>query len=209
MRAALGPAATADDDAREAAGPGRSLLARLDTFRRILVRTALILAIGFLVAFTFISRLVEFILRPLQQVLPQGDRLVYLQATDAFVLYLKISAIAGALLASPYILWQVWRLSAPVVSARLRRLALACLLSATLLFVAGAAFAHLVLFPLVWQFLAGFATDYMRFRPEIGPAFSLYAKILIAAGVTFQVIWSPPRSKIVSRSNDLRSAFQT
>jgi sec-independent protein translocase protein TatC len=188
MRAELGPSpASADDAASASAGPGRSLLARLDTVRRFLVRTALMLAIGFLVAFAFISRIVEFVLRPLQEALPRGDRLVYLQATDAFILYLTISAIAGALLAAPYILWQLWRLTRPVVSPRLRRLAVACLLAATLLFVAGAAFAHYVVFPFVWRFLAGFATGYMRFAPEIGPTFWLYAKILIAMGVTFQL----------------------
>ena len=187
MRGELGSRAAADDGALLTSSPGRSLLSRLDAVRRFLVRTALILAIGFLVAFAFISRIVEFVLRPLQQVLPQGDRLIYLQTTDAFVLYLKISAIAGGVLASPYILWQLWRLSVPVVSPRIRRLAVACLVSATLLFLLGAAFAHLVVFPWVWRFLASFATDYMRFAPEIGPAFSLYAKILIAMGLTFQM----------------------
>jgi sec-independent protein translocase protein TatC len=187
MHGESGLPAAADDGAFLTAGPGRSLLARLDTFRRFVVRASLVLAIGFLVAFAFISRVVDFVLRPLREARPQGDRLVYLQATDAFVLYLTISAIAGALLAAPYILWQLWRLTSPVVPARLRRLALACLACSTLLFVAGAAFAHLVVFPFVWRFLASFATPYMRFAPEMGPTFWLYAKILIAMGAMFQM----------------------
>jgi sec-independent protein translocase protein TatC len=185
MRADAGPQAT--DDTPFGFATGGSLLARLDTLRRVLVRTALAIGVGFLIAFTFVAHIVTFILRPLQHVLPEGQRLVYLNSADAFILYLWVSAIAGAILASPYLLWQLWRLLVPVVSRRLRRAAVLFVVSSTVLFAIGAAFGHLVVFPWVWRFLASFATDYMRFAPEIGPAFWLYAKIVVALGLVFEM----------------------
>ena len=174
-------------DADSAFAGRTSVLARLDALRRLLVRVALAIAVGFLIAFAFVGQIVGFTLRPLQRVLPEGQRLVYLNSADAFVLYLWVAAIAGAILASPYLLWQIWRLVVPVVSRRVRRSAVLFVGSSTVLFLAGAAFGHLIIFPWVWTFLAGFATEYMRFAPEIGPAFWLYAKIVVAFGLIFEM----------------------
>ena len=61
------------------------------------------------------------------------------------------------------------------------------MLFSTCFFVAGAAFSHYVLFPLAWQFFAGFSSDYVEFLPRIGPVFSLYAKLMLAMGAVFQL----------------------
>jgi sec-independent protein translocase protein TatC len=54
-------------------------------------------------------------------------------------------------------------------------------------FIAGALFSHFVAFPWTWVFFASFNTDYMDFLPKISPVFSLYAKMLLAFGVVFQM----------------------
>ena len=185
MRAEPASAASPEDPSAFAGRP--SLLAHLDAARRHTIRAAVAVAVGFLVAFAFISQVAGFILRPLQRVLPDGDRLIYTQTTDAFVLYLKIAALAGAVLASPYLLWQVWQLSTPVLSRRVRRQAFAFVGCSTILFAAGALYGHYVVFPWIWGFLASFATDYMRFAPEIAAAFSIYVKVVVALGVAFEM----------------------
>jgi len=185
LEPALGPGgdALADRDDRET---GPSLLARLDDLRRRLVRIAVALAAGFLVAFTFVERIFFFVMHPLASVLPEGGRLIYTQTTAGFTLRLRMAAIVGAVLASPVVLWQVWGLVAPVLSRRARRRAIAGVALSTLCFVAGAAFGHLVVFRWLWRFLASFTTDYVRFLPEIGPAFSLYAKVVLGCGLVFE-----------------------
>ena len=186
MRADAGSQVSADDSPFGFV-TGSSLLARLDALRSLLVRAAVAILVGFLIVFAFVGQIVGFFLRPLQRILPEGQRLVYLHSADAFMLYIWVSAIGGAILASPYLLWRIWRMLVPVMSARLRRAALLFVVSSTLLFVAGAAFGHVVVFPWIWRFLASFATDYMRFKPEIGPAFWLYAKIVVALGLVFEM----------------------
>jgi sec-independent protein translocase protein TatC len=54
-------------------------------------------------------------------------------------------------------------------------------------FVAGAAFSHYVVFPIVWGFFVSFRTDYLTFMPRVEPAFSMYLRLILALGVTFQL----------------------
>ncbi len=174
------------DDADETGGR-MSFLEHLDELRkRLLISVAALLG-GFLAAFSVISYIFEFIMRPLQEILPEGGRLVYTEPTEAFFLYIKIAALAGLVLAIPIILYQMWQFVAPGLYAREKKFAIPFVFFASVFFVGGALFSHYMLFPWAWTFLAGFTTDYMEFFPRIQPAFSLYVKLLLACGVVFQM----------------------
>lgn len=176
-----------DDAELDESGGRMSFLEHLDELRkRLLISVAALLG-GFLAAFSVISYIFEFIMRPLQEILPEGGRLVYTEPTEAFFLYIKIAALAGLVLAIPIILYQMWRFVAPGLYAREKKFAIPFVFFATVFFVGGALFSHYMLFPWAWTFLAGFTTDYMEFFPRIQPAFSLYVKLLLACGVVFQM----------------------
>jgi sec-independent protein translocase protein TatC len=195
----------ADDDWE----PRLSLLARLDDLRRRLVRSALALAAGFLITFAFISPIIRFVIDPLDARLPEGSKIIYTQPAEFFLLELKVAALVGAVAVSPYLLWQFWGLVAPALGARARRMAVGFVFFSTLLFVLGAAFAHFVVFPWAWQFFASFATDYMRFLPRSAPTFSLYAKMVLAFGLVFQmpiVVFFLARVGLVTHRMLLRQA---
>jgi sec-independent protein translocase protein TatC len=57
----------------------------------------------------------------------------------------------------------------------------------TFFFVSGALFSHYLVFPFAWRFFAGFSTDYVEFMPRIAPAFSFYAKMMLAMGAVFEM----------------------
>ena len=177
-----------DDDVEEDEGGGRmSFLDHLDELRRRLVASALSLAVGTLVAFFFIDRIFDFIMRPLYEKLPEGSRLIYTEPTEAFFLKLKIALLAGVVIGAPLIMLQLWLFIAPGLYAREKRFALPFIVMASVFFVGGAAFNHYVLFPIAWVFLAGFSTDYMMFMPRIAPVFSLYAMLMLAMGLIFEM----------------------
>ena len=176
-----------DDAELDETGGRMSFLEHLDELRkRLLISVAALLG-GFLAAFAVISYIFEFIMRPLQEILPDGGRLVYTEPTEAFFLYIKIAALAGLVLAIPIILYQMWQFVAPGLYAREKKFAIPFVFFASVFFVGGALFSHYMLFPWAWTFLAGFTTDYMEFFPRIQPAFSLYVKLLLACGVVFQM----------------------
>jgi len=185
----LGDSSTPDEASVDAdASPGKmSFLDHLDELRKRLVVTAVALLIGFLLCFAFINPIFDFIMRPLQEILPDGGRLVYTEPTEAFFLYIKVAALAGLVLATPAVLSQVWLFVAPGLYAHEKRFAIPFVVLATAFFVGGALFSHYLLFPVAWRFFAGFASDYMEFMPRIQPAFSLYVKLVLACGVVFQM----------------------
>ena len=164
-----------------------SFLEHLDELRRRLVISAAALFAGFVVAFAFIGRIFEFIMRPLQQVLPDGGKLVYTEPAEAFLLYMKVAALVGLFLATPVVLLQVWLFVAPGLYANEKRFAIPFVVLATFFFVSGAAFSHFLVFPWAWKFFASFTTDYMLFLPKIASVFSLYVKMLLAMGLVFQL----------------------
>jgi|TARA_B000000460_G_scaffold239468_1_gene204110 sec-independent protein translocase protein TatC len=180
------PPGDADPDDNSSAGR-MSFLDHLDELRKRLVRTVLGILAGFLIAFGFIKYIFEFIMVPLQQVLPEGGKLVYTEPAEAFFLYMKIAALAGLVLATPFTLTQVWLFISPGLFKHEKRFAIPFVVFSTMFFIVGALFSHYAVFPLAWKFFAGFSTDYMEFLPKIGPVFSLYVKMLLAMGIVFQL----------------------
>lgn len=202
------PAHLADPDADVDTG-ATSWLARLDDARRRLTRVALALVAGFLVAFAFINPIVNFVVRPLQTALPDGGRLIYTEPAEYFLLDLKIAALVGAILASPVALWQFWYFVAVTMGTRARRWAIGFVVAATTLFLAGAAFAHFVVFPWAWRFFASFATGYIRFVPKVAETFGLYAKMVLAFGLVFEmpiVVFFLARAGLVTHRTLIRQA---
>ena len=175
------------DEVSEAPSAKMSFLEHLDELRKRLVITLVSILVGILVAFAFIKYIFEFIMRPLEEILPDSGRLVYTEPTEAFFLYMKMAALAGLLIAFPVVAAQVWLFIAPGLYSREKRFAIPFVALATFFFVGGALFSHFLLFPWAWGFFAGFATDYMEFLPRIQPAFSLYVKLLLACGLMFQM----------------------
>jgi sec-independent protein translocase protein TatC len=164
-----------------------SFLEHLDELRTRLTVSAIALLVGFLIAFAFSSYVFAFIMKPLQAALPPGGKLIYTEPAEAFLLYLKISALAGAIIAAPVVIWQLWLFIAPGLYANEKRYAIPFVLLSSVFFVAGALFSHYLVFPFAWRFFAGFSSDYVEFMPSIAPTFSMYAKMMLAMGAVFQM----------------------
>jgi sec-independent protein translocase protein TatC len=178
-----------DDDDLELSDVGgkMSFLEHLDELRKRIIYSVVAVGAGFLIACFFIQQLFDFIMRPLQGMLPPGGTLVYTDPTEAFVLYIKIAAITGLLIASPAVMLQVWLFVAPGLYANEKKLAIPFVVMSSSFFIAGAAFSHYVVFPLTWQFFVSFTTDTLTFMPRIEPTFSLYMKMILAFGLVFQM----------------------
>jgi sec-independent protein translocase protein TatC len=164
-----------------------SFLDHLDELRRRIIYAVISLAVGVVIAAVFIGDIFDFIMRPLQAMLPPGGTLVYTDPTEAFMLNIKIALIAGLVIASPAVMTQVWLFIAPGLYVHEKKWAVPFILMSTVFFVAGAAFSHYVVFPLTWRFFASFTTDILTFMPRIEPAFSIYLRLLLAFGVVFQM----------------------
>jgi len=182
-----------DDDSDwedEPSEPGQgkmSFLDHLDELRRRIIYALVAILVGLAVALYFINPLFKFIFEPMQAMLPAGQTMIYTDPSEAFFLQIKIALMAGLLLASPVVASQIWLFVAPGLYGHEKKLAVPFVLMSTVFFVAGAAFAHYLIFPLVWKFFVGFTNDFLTFMPRVEPAFSMYLRLILALGVTFQL----------------------
>jgi sec-independent protein translocase protein TatC len=163
-----------------------TFLEHLDELRKRITHAVSALFIGFVIALAFINRVVAFVYQRLTKDIP-GGHLIYTEPGEAFILLLKIAALTGVLIASPYIMWQVWLFIAPGLYAKEKKLAIPFVVASSSLFVGGAAFAHYVVFPAAWRFFAGFSNDFITFTPRIEPVFALYVKLMLGMGLVFQM----------------------
>lgn len=181
------PPETEEPDEDEHDGGKMSFLEHLDELRkRILVSVVSLLA-GFLIGYYFIDQIQRFIMQPLQAVLPPGGTMIYTEPTEGFMLQLKMAALAGALLAFPILLWEIWQFVAPGLYAHEKKIAIPFVVFSTFFFTLGALFSHFVVFPWAWLFFASFGTDYMQFTPKIQSAFTMYWKMALAMGAIFEL----------------------
>jgi sec-independent protein translocase protein TatC len=175
------------DEPDEEEPEGRmTFLEHLDELRKRITHSVVALFVGFLIAFGFIERIKDFIFARLTADIP-GGVLIYTEPSEAFFLYIKMAAIAGVLLSSPYVMYQVWLFIAPGLYANEKKLAVPFVFFATTLFLGGAAFSHYLLFPAAWAFFASFSDASLEFTPRIEPVWSLYVKLLLAMGLVFQL----------------------
>lgn len=164
-----------------------SFLDHLDELRKRLTHAIVALLVGFVGAFAFAARAQDFVMKPLVATLPPGSHFVFTEPGEGFFLQLKIAAILGLLMASPYVMWQVWMFIAPGLYANEKRFAVPFVFGTTILFTAGAAFSHYIVFPAAFDFFGSFQTDNVVFMPRIAPVFGMYAWLLLAMGAIFQM----------------------
>lgn len=194
------------DEEEEPAGEGRmTFLEHLDELRKRITHAVVGLLVGFVIAFAFIERIFDFVYQRLSAVIP-GGKLIYTEPSEMFMLWIKIAALTGVLIASPYIMLQVWLFIAPGLYAREKKLAIPFVLSSSLLFVGGAAFSHYVVFPAAWNFFAGFSNTYVEFLPRVDPIFAMYVKLMLGIGLTFQL---PVLMFVLARLGIVTAGFLT
>ena len=164
-----------------------SFLEHLEELRKRIINSVLGIAVGIGLSFFYIQQIYDFLTAPAVATLPEGSRLIYTQPTEAFSLYIQISLISGAVLAGPWIMYQVWRFIAPGLYANEKRFVVPFVLFSSLGFLGGAAFNHYVAYPFIMTYFASFNTPRLVYMPQLSYVFGLYVKMLLGLGVIFQM----------------------
>ena len=176
-----------DDEDVSPVGGKMSFLEHLDELRKRIVNSVIAIGVGILLSFAFIERIFNFLLAPTRRVLPPGVKIIYTEPGEAFGMYITVSLIAGAVIAAPYVMYQVWMFIAPGLYSKEKRMAIPFVLFTTIGFIGGAAFNHYVAFPFLMRFFAQFNGIDLAFMPRLSDTFDLYVKMLIGMGIVFQM----------------------
>jgi len=144
----------------EDALPRMTLSEHLDELRRRLVRAALALLVGMVVAFVFNKHVFAFAIAPYKEALLEagGDgNLQSFAPLDTFVEVMKLCFLVGFIATSPYVLAQMWGFIAAGLYDRERRAVRVFFPISIGLFALGCATAYLMIFPVGLRFLIGFS----------------------------------------------------
>jgi len=162
------------------------LSAHLEELRKRLIYSFLAIGIGFAVSYIYIKEIVEFLMRPLVRALPPGSSLVFTAVPEAFFTYLKAAFLAGLFFAAPFVLYQVWAFVSPGLYEREKKYVLPYIFVSSFFFLAGAIFCYAIVFPVIFRFFLGFATEEIRPLPAIREYLTFSIKLLLAFGLLFQ-----------------------
>ena len=162
-------------------------MSHLGELRNRLIVSFVAAGIGFAIAYSFSAEIFEWLVRPLVKVLPPGDKLVFTALPEAFFIYLKVSLIAGIVLASPVIFYELWMFVAPGLHQKEKRFVLPFVLISSGLFIGGSLFGYYVVFPVGFKFLAGFATENIKALPSIQLYLNFCLKLLLGFGLVFEL----------------------
>jgi len=168
---------------------GMSFLEHLEELRRRIVYSFLYIVAGFCVCWWFHEQIFAVMQKPIVTALAahkMDTQLVYLNPTDPFNMYLKISFLAGIFVASPFVLYQVWAFIAPGLYRHERRYVLPFMFSTVGLFLAGGFFGYRMVYPAALDFLIGWSS---QFKPMITVQeyTDLFLTIIAGLGIVFEM----------------------
>ena len=163
------------------------LLEHLDELRSRIIKACLAIGAGMLVSSYFVDRIADVLLAPARRALGIDTGIITTVPGEGFAYTLDIALIGGVVLASPFVMYQVWRFVAPGLYATERRLAIPFVLMAACGTVAGALFSHFIVFPSTMAFFDAFNRPWMKAMPRLADTFSLYKTLLIAMVAVFQL----------------------
>ena len=154
--------------------------------RRVLICVVAVI-VGSAVAFAFFERLIELLVRPARDLnLGDGGQLVFTEVTELLTTAVKVSFVAGLVLAMPIILYQVVMFVAPGLTGRERRYLFGFMPGAMLAFVSGVAFGYFVLTPPALHFLLTFGGDVAVPLIRVSNIVNLMIRLLFWMGVAFE-----------------------
>lgn len=173
-----------EEDNESELGGKMTFLEHLDELRKRILYSILSLVVTFTGAWFFREEIFNFLATPIRGVV---EELHVIKPTEPFTIYLKVSFAAAIFLAIPFILFQVWLFIAPGLYRREKRFVLPFLLSSTVLFVLGGAFAYYVVLPPALNFLLNeFGAAFKKIITAV-EYFDFVVIILVGMGAMFQL----------------------
>ena len=134
----------------------------LDELRSVIIRAFVVTVVVAVVAFCLKDELFAVVLAPrtsnfityrLMGVEPFSIHLMYTGLTEQFMIHMKTAFYAGVLVASPYIVYLLFRFISPALYDNERRYATALVSSGYLMFMLGTLLNYFLIFPLTVKFL--------------------------------------------------------
>ena len=167
-------------------GGEQTLIAHLLELRSRLLRAIVAILVLALPLMFFGQELYSLVAAPLLQFLPAGSSMIATEVASPFFAPIKLAFVVALVLAMPWVLYQVWAFVAPGLYRSEQRFVVPLLLSSTLLFYAGIAFAYFAVLPAVFRFVVGVAPEGVAVMTDISQYLDFVLAMFVVFGVAFE-----------------------
>ena len=161
----------------------------LREIRKRLILSFIAVGAGFLICYYLSDSIFEILTAPLinniQNIHVEGT-LIFRSVAEAFFTYMKVGFVAGLMLASPFILYQIWGLVVSRLDQGKRRYVLLFVLGGSLFFALGILFGYFVALPFGCKFLLRYASNTIKPMPDMNEYLSFSVKFLLTFGLVFE-----------------------
>lgn len=164
------------------------LVEHLNELRSRLIKMILAIAVGAVVVWVFYQPILDFLKAPLEDADPNA-RLILTDPLQGLATRMKVAGYGGIALATPVLLWQLWRFITPGLYPKERRLAVPFVASGVVLFALGASLAYWTL-PRALGFLISIGGEDIEafYTPDKYIQLITYMMLAFGAGFEFPII---------------------
>jgi len=159
----------------------------LDELRSRLMRSIIAVSLVFAACYLIKERIFEILTIPLKVAMPDNSAMIFTSLPEAFFTYLKVSFFAAILIASPYLLYQLWKFVSPGLYATEKKYVTPFVILSSAFFLGGTLFAYYIVFPFGFKFFLAFGTEFIRPMLSIREYLSFTFKLLLAFGIIFEL----------------------
>lgn len=157
----------------------------LDELRGRLWRVLLVALVAMVGCFCFKQQLFAVVLWPK----PDNMTLINVELTQQFLIHMRVALWAGIVIASPYIIYQMFAFVAPGLYAAERRVVIRAVAVGYLLFLSGVLLNYFVIFPFTVRFLGGYQVS-----PDVANTITLssYISVLGVMSLVMGIVFELP-----------------
>ncbi len=155
--------------------------------RKRLFISVLCIVVMFGICFGFWETLLDFMTAPLKEILQGDAKMVALQVPEVFLTAVQVAFFTGLILSLPIIFWQLWLFVSPGLYDNEKKYVIPFVLSATFMFLIGAAFCYYVVVPTGFTFLIHFGQKLFSAMINVGDYVGFFTKLVVAFGVAFEM----------------------
>lgn len=164
-----------------------TLISHLLELRDRLIKALIGVGIAFVPCMFYSNDIFSYVSEPLQAKLPPGTHLIATSVMSPFTTPFKLSFCVAAVVAMPWIIYQLWAFVAPGLYRHEKRFAVPLLVSAIVLFYVGVVFAYFFVFPVMFSFFASTTPKGVSMMTDITSYLDFVLVMFLAFGAAFEV----------------------
>ncbi|MCM8757618.1 MAG: twin-arginine translocase subunit TatC [Candidatus Omnitrophica bacterium] len=161
-----------------------TLKEHLEELRRRIIVSLVCLGVATTLSFPFSDYILKVLKFPAKGLI---EKLVFFGPQDAFLIYMRIAFLSGAIFSFPIILYQLWAFILPALEEKFKKYTFLFIILSTLFFIGGCFFAYFILIPAALKFLLSFGDK--ELIPVISATryISFLLSIILVSGLIFEM----------------------